>query len=88
MMVTHEYSGQARKGIFYNLLNLAFSILMGISMERSEADFVEARTAIDTDDFKLLSQDPKALHLLEESHRVFIARYKLFAKLRGRETNT
>ena len=37
----------------------------------SEFDFVEARASLDTEDFKILSQDPKAMDLLEEADKIF-----------------
>jgi hypothetical protein len=72
--------------IQHSILNLAFSIIMGVRMEGSEDDFIEARAAIDMDDFKLLLRDPKALQLLDETHKIFLERYKSFEKLKATDS--
>lgn len=72
----------------YNLLTLAFSILMGVRMGGSENDFVEARIGIDKEDFNIILRDRKATHLLDETHDLFAERYKAFAKLKEMYDNT
>jgi hypothetical protein len=60
----------------YNILNLAFSIIMGIT-EREPILPLE----LDKYDFKILSYDSKFTHLLEQSEKVFQERYRAFIKL-------
>jgi len=71
-----------------NLLNLAFSILMAVKIGGTEADFVEARVPIDTKDFEILTQDAKAMDLIEETHKLFTERYRLFSELKNMNSNT
>lgn len=66
----------------YNLLNLAFSIIIRIT----EGDFIEAIPLLDEEDFKIISQDPKAMHLLEETDKTFRERYKTFIKLKKKSS--
>jgi hypothetical protein len=69
-----------RYNILYNLLNLAFSILMGVRIGGSENDFLTSRPVLDTDDFRILSRDPKVIDLIEETDKAYRIRYNIFVE--------
>ena len=60
----------------YSLLNLAFSIIMGVRIGRSESDSFAVRPVLDAEDFRLLSQDAKTLDLIEETEKAYRTQYR------------
>ena len=64
----------------YCLLNLAFSIIMGVRIGRSVSDFFAVRPVLDAEDFSLLSHDAKTLDLIEETEKAYRIRHNLFVK--------
>lgn len=67
--------------IRHNLLNLAFSMIMAREMGGPVEDSLEVRMAVNAEDFKILAQDQKVAHLVEETYELFIERYKVFVGL-------
>jgi hypothetical protein len=52
-----------------------------------EDDIVQATVLLYKKDLKILSQDSKAVHLLEETDKVFRDRYKAFVELKKRSSS-
>jgi hypothetical protein len=66
----------------YNLLNLASSIAMGVTVEHTQDEFIEFSAELDREDFRILSKDQKAMDILKEACKAHLNGYKAILKLK------
>lgn len=66
----------------YNLINLASSIVMGVMVEHIQDELIEFSTDLDSEDFRILSKDKRAMNILKEACKAHLNGYKAILKLK------